>query len=57
MKRAGRDARVGRIIGSSRFNGQDEARNEMEIGWTFLVRSHWAVAPITRCAATFAHAS
>jgi N-acetyltransferase len=31
----------GRIIGSSRFHGHDPARREIEIGWTFLARSHW----------------
>ena len=35
------DAGDGRIIGSSRFHGYDEAGSEVEIGWTFLVRSHW----------------
>ncbi len=35
------DARDGRIIGSSRFHGYDEKLSEIEIGWTFLVRSHW----------------
>lgn len=35
------DARDGRVIGSSRFHGYDEARSEIEIGWTFLARSHW----------------
>ena len=25
-----------RVIGSSRFHGYDEARSEIEIGWTFL---------------------
>jgi len=30
-----------RIIGSSRFHGYDEERSEIEIGWTFLARSHW----------------
>ena len=35
------DARDGAIIGSSRFHGYDEARSEIEIGWSFLVRSHW----------------
>lgn len=29
------------VIGSSRFCGFDEARSEIEIGWTFLARSHW----------------
>lgn len=36
-----RDAADGRIIGSSRYHGYDEARSEIEIGWTFLARSHW----------------
>src|SRR6186713_2262612 len=31
----------GRVIGSSRFAGYDEPRSEIEIGWTFLSRSHW----------------
>jgi RimJ/RimL family protein N-acetyltransferase len=31
----------GRIIGSSRYHGYDEARSEIEIGWTFLARTHW----------------
>jgi len=31
----------GRIIGSSRFHGYDEEKSEIEIGWTFLARSHW----------------
>ncbi len=35
------DARDGRVIGSSRFFGYDAERNEVEIGWTFLARSHW----------------
>jgi RimJ/RimL family protein N-acetyltransferase len=35
------DRRDGRVIGSSRFAGYDEARSEIEIGWTFLARSHW----------------
>ena len=35
------DARDGRIIGSSRFHGYDEEKSEVEIGWTFLARSHW----------------
>jgi RimJ/RimL family protein N-acetyltransferase len=30
-----------RIIGSSRYHGYDEERSEIEIGWTFLARSHW----------------
>jgi RimJ/RimL family protein N-acetyltransferase len=31
----------GQVIGSSRFFGYDEQRSEIEIGWTFLARSHW----------------
>ncbi len=35
------DVKDGRVIGSSRFHGHDEAKSEIEIGWTFLARSHW----------------
>jgi len=35
------DRNDGRCIGSSRFAGYDEAKSEIEIGWTFLARSHW----------------
>jgi N-acetyltransferase len=35
------DANDGRVIGSSRFHGYDEEKSEIEIGWTFLARSHW----------------
>ena len=35
------DLRDGRIIGSSRFHGYDVEKSEIEIGWTFLARSHW----------------
>ncbi|HYL55661.1 MAG TPA: GNAT family N-acetyltransferase [Gemmatimonadales bacterium] len=35
------DTRDGRIIGSSRYHGYDAQRREVEIGWTFLARSHW----------------
>jgi len=35
------DSHTGQVIGSSRFYGYDEARSEIEIGWTFLARSHW----------------
>jgi RimJ/RimL family protein N-acetyltransferase len=31
----------GRVIGSSRYHGYDEVAGEVEIGWTFLARSHW----------------
>ena len=29
------------IIGSTRFNGYDPEKSEIEIGWTFLARKHW----------------
>lgn len=35
------DSKTGRVIGSSRFHGYDQEKNEIEIGWTFLARSHW----------------
>jgi RimJ/RimL family protein N-acetyltransferase len=35
------DLKDARIVGSSRFNRYDEAKGEIEIGWTFLARSHW----------------
>jgi RimJ/RimL family protein N-acetyltransferase len=35
------DARTQRLIGSSRFHNYDEKTSEVEIGWTFLARSHW----------------
>ncbi|HUM03043.1 MAG TPA: GNAT family N-acetyltransferase [Thermoanaerobaculia bacterium] len=38
------ESRDQQIIGSSRFHGYDEDRREIEIGWTFLARSHWGGA-------------
>ncbi len=38
------DVATRRVIGTSRFDRYDESRNEIEIGWTFLVRSHWGGA-------------
>jgi RimJ/RimL family protein N-acetyltransferase len=38
------DAAGGQAIGSSRFHCYDEAKSEVEIGWTFLARSHWGGA-------------
>lgn len=35
------DAKDGRVIGSSRYHGYDQKKSEIEIGWTFLARSHW----------------
>jgi RimJ/RimL family protein N-acetyltransferase len=38
------DAKTDAVIGSSRYHGYDEATSEVEIGWTFLARSHWGGA-------------
>jgi RimJ/RimL family protein N-acetyltransferase len=38
------DRKDGRVIGSSRYYGYDEEKSEIEIGWTFLARSHWGGA-------------
>ena len=35
------DLKDDRIIGSSRYHRYDLERSEIEIGWTFLARSHW----------------
>ena len=35
------DVADGRVIGSTRYHGYDEALSVVEIGWTFLARSHW----------------
>jgi RimJ/RimL family protein N-acetyltransferase len=35
------DAKDGQVIGSSRFHGYDPEKSEIEIGWSFLARSHW----------------
>jgi RimJ/RimL family protein N-acetyltransferase len=35
------ETHTGAVIGMSRFHGYDEERSEIEIGWTFLARSHW----------------
>ena len=31
----------GRIVGSSRYHGDGAERGVVEIGWTFLARTHW----------------
>ena len=36
-----RDRSSGAVIGSSRYSAQFAQPGEMEIGWTFLARSHW----------------
>jgi RimJ/RimL family protein N-acetyltransferase len=38
------DPNNGRIIGSSRFHEYQEQESEIEIGFTFLARSHWGGA-------------
>jgi RimJ/RimL family protein N-acetyltransferase len=35
------DSQTGRVIGSSRYDGYDNEKSQVEIGWTFLARSHW----------------
>jgi RimJ/RimL family protein N-acetyltransferase len=35
------DAKDGRVIGSSRFHAYNEEQSEIEIGWSFLARTHW----------------
>lgn len=29
------------MVGTSRYYGYEAERSEVEIGWTFLARSHW----------------
>ena len=38
------DRKSGRIIGSSRYCNLTPDQREVEIGWTFLARSHWGGA-------------
>jgi RimJ/RimL family protein N-acetyltransferase len=38
------DRSTQKLIGSSRYHGYDAERSEVEIGWTFIVRSHWGGA-------------
>jgi RimJ/RimL family protein N-acetyltransferase len=35
------DRKTQKIIGSSRYFGFEPTKREIEIGWTFLARSHW----------------
>jgi RimJ/RimL family protein N-acetyltransferase len=35
------DAETGQVIGLSRYHGYDPEASEVEVGWTFLARSHW----------------
>jgi N-acetyltransferase len=36
-----RDATTGSVIGSSRYDSDNAEAKQIEIGWSFLVRSHW----------------
>ncbi len=38
------DEQDGRVIGSTRYHSYDEAKSEIEIGWTFLARAYWGGA-------------
>ena len=38
------DAKDSKVIGSSRFYGYNREKSEIEVGWTFLARSHWGGA-------------
>ena len=35
------DRSTGRIVGSSRYDHLSEEEGEIEVGWTYLARSHW----------------
>ena len=35
------DTKTESVIGSSRYHGYNQTASEVEIGWTFLARSHW----------------
>lgn len=35
------DLATGQVIGSSRYHGYNPETRDVEIGWTFLARSHW----------------
>ena len=35
------DRTDGRVIGTSRYEHYDAVASEVEIGWTFIARSHW----------------
>jgi RimJ/RimL family protein N-acetyltransferase len=38
------DRKTGKIVGSTRYAAYDAEKSEIEIGWTFLARSHWGGA-------------
>ena len=35
------DRRDGRVVGSSRYHAYDPVARTVEVGWSFLARSHW----------------
>jgi len=35
------DRKSGKVVGSTRYFGYNPTQSEIEIGWTFLARSHW----------------
>lgn len=35
------DRADGKVIGSTRYFGLDPEKSEIEVGWSFLARSHW----------------
>src|SRR5438445_454372 len=39
-----RDKATGKVIGASRYAFPDAARDEVEIGWTFIAREYWGGA-------------
>ncbi len=42
------DPATGAVMGASRYDSDRAGRHEIEIGWTFLARSHWAARPTAR---------
>jgi N-acetyltransferase len=38
------DRATGQVVGSSRYHGHMPETGEIEIGWTFLARTHWGGA-------------
>src|SRR5216117_339130 len=51
-----RDCQSSGVIGSSRYHGYNPELSEVEIGWTFLARSHWGGTYKRRSQATHAAA-
>jgi N-acetyltransferase len=38
------DQATDQVVGMSRYHGYDPKQSEVEVGWTFLARSHWGGA-------------